>query len=171
MRKPFVVATTLAALAALSFVIPGTPIVEAVNCSDFASQAAAQAYLRANPSDPDGLDGNDDGIACESLPAPRDEVPVTAAIGPYQTATPTATATVSPTATATLSPTATATPVTTATVSPSASATATSVTTVVATATPVIPTATRTALPPPTPQPVSPSSVRPPSTGDGGLIQ
>jgi LPXTG-motif cell wall-anchored protein len=45
--------------------------------SDFDSQAAAQAHLRADPSDPDGLDGNDnDGIACESLPAPFDRTPV-----------------------------------------------------------------------------------------------
>jgi hypothetical protein len=50
------------------------------NCPDFASQAEAQAHLRADPSDPDGLDGNDnDGIACESLPAPFDRTPVVAA--------------------------------------------------------------------------------------------
>jgi Excalibur calcium-binding domain len=49
------------------------------NCSDFASQAAAQAHLRADPSDPDGLDGNNDGIACERLPAPYDRTPVGAA--------------------------------------------------------------------------------------------
>jgi hypothetical protein len=50
------------------------------DCSDFDSQAAAQAHLRADPSDPDGLDGSDnDGIACESLPAPFDRTPVVAA--------------------------------------------------------------------------------------------
>jgi LPXTG-motif cell wall-anchored protein len=50
------------------------------DCSDFASQAAAQAHLRADPSDPDGLDGSDnDGIACESNPAPFDRTPVVAA--------------------------------------------------------------------------------------------
>lgn len=48
------------------------------NCDDFASQAAAQAHLREDPSDPDGLDGNDnDGIACEDNPAPTDFDPVT----------------------------------------------------------------------------------------------
>jgi LPXTG-motif cell wall-anchored protein len=47
------------------------------NCSDFSSQAAAQAHLRADPSDPDGLDGDNDGIACESNPAPYDRTPVT----------------------------------------------------------------------------------------------
>ena len=57
------------------------------NCSDFASQADAQQHLRADPSDPDGLDarpgpadGNDqaggDGIACESNPGPFDREPV-----------------------------------------------------------------------------------------------
>jgi hypothetical protein len=57
------------------------------NCADFASQADAQAHLRADPQDPDGLDarpgpadGNNqaggDGIACESLPGPFDREPV-----------------------------------------------------------------------------------------------
>jgi Excalibur calcium-binding domain len=49
------------------------------DCSDFASQAEAQAHLRADPSDPDGLDGDSDGIACESNPAPFDRTPVVAA--------------------------------------------------------------------------------------------
>lgn len=53
-----------------------------LDCEDFESQAEAQAELRSDPSDPNGLDGNDDdGIACESLPGPRDEVPVQGAIG------------------------------------------------------------------------------------------
>ncbi len=65
------------------------------NCSDFPSQAAAQAHLRADPSDPDGLDahpgpadGNDqaggDGIACESNPAPFDREPVFAGPPPTE---------------------------------------------------------------------------------------
>ena len=42
-----------------------------LNCSDFASQAAAQYYMNAHPGDPDGLDGNDhDRLACESNPCP-----------------------------------------------------------------------------------------------------
>ena len=43
------------------------------DCSDFPNQAAAQDYFIAQggPSeDPDGLDGDDDGIACDSLPCP-----------------------------------------------------------------------------------------------------
>lgn len=47
------------------------------NCGDFASQAEAQAVLRADPRDPNRLDGNDaDGVACESNRAPFDRVPV-----------------------------------------------------------------------------------------------
>jgi hypothetical protein len=43
------------------------------NCSDFGSQASAQAYFinHGGPnSDPDGLDSDGDGIACESNPCP-----------------------------------------------------------------------------------------------------
>ncbi len=37
------------------------------NCADFATQAAAQAVLVADPTDPNRLDADDDGYACESL--------------------------------------------------------------------------------------------------------
>ena len=47
------------------------------NCDDFESQAAAQAHLRSDPSDPDGLDA----------PAPFDREPVVA--GPQPTEPPT----------------------------------------------------------------------------------
>jgi micrococcal nuclease len=46
------------------------------NCSDFKSQADAQAVLRVDPRDPNKLDSNGDGIACESNPPPSDRVPV-----------------------------------------------------------------------------------------------
>ncbi len=49
---------------------------DAYNCKDFVSQADAQAVLRVDPSDPNGLDADNDGIACESNRAPRDTVPV-----------------------------------------------------------------------------------------------
>lgn len=49
---------------------------DAFNCPAFASQADAQAVLRADPSDPNNLDTDKDGIACESNRAPRDTVPV-----------------------------------------------------------------------------------------------
>ena len=35
------------------------------DCADFTSQADAQAALTSEPSDPDNLDADDDGIACE----------------------------------------------------------------------------------------------------------
>ncbi len=37
------------------------------DCEDFASQEEAQEYLL--PGDPYGLDGDDDGVACEDLPS------------------------------------------------------------------------------------------------------
>lgn len=40
-----------------------------MDCSDFSSQGVAQAALAADPSDPNGLDGDGDGVACESLAA------------------------------------------------------------------------------------------------------
>lgn len=46
------------------------------NCPDFATQAQAQAVLRADPADPNKLDTDADGLACETRPAPRDTVPV-----------------------------------------------------------------------------------------------
>lgn len=51
-----------------------------LDCSDFATQQEAQSVLNADPSDPNGLDAEGDGIACESLgsdsstpPAPQPE--------------------------------------------------------------------------------------------------
>ena len=41
-----------------------------LDCPGFPNQAAAQAHMDAHPGDPDGLDGDSDGRACESLPCP-----------------------------------------------------------------------------------------------------
>ncbi len=52
---------------------------ERLDCEDFISQADAQAELRDNPSDPNNLDDDNNGIACDAFPydAPvRDETPV-----------------------------------------------------------------------------------------------
>jgi hypothetical protein len=38
-----------------------------LNCSDFATQEEAQAVLDSDASDPNGLDADNDGIACEEL--------------------------------------------------------------------------------------------------------
>ncbi len=44
-----------------------------LNCSDFATQEEAQAEFDADTSDPNGLDGDNDGLACEdSLPSGGD---------------------------------------------------------------------------------------------------
>lgn len=40
------------------------------DCADFPNRAAAQDWLSAYPDDPDGLDGDRDGVACETLPCP-----------------------------------------------------------------------------------------------------
>lgn len=50
--------------------IPNPPKAHALDydCADFATQAEAQEYLL--PGDPYRLDGDNDGIACESLPCP-----------------------------------------------------------------------------------------------------
>ena len=37
------------------------------DCADFATQEEAQAEYNLDPSDPSGLDGDSDGIACEEL--------------------------------------------------------------------------------------------------------
>lgn len=49
----------------------GPTLLRDVDCSDFATQAAAQHYFNSHGSgDPAGLDGDGDGIACESNPCP-----------------------------------------------------------------------------------------------------
>jgi micrococcal nuclease len=40
------------------------------DCADFPNQAGAQAWLQAHAGDPDGLDGDSDGVACETLACP-----------------------------------------------------------------------------------------------------
>jgi hypothetical protein len=88
------VRATLRGLTAATLVVGGllsiaTAAHADLNCSDFPSQAAAQAHLRADPSDPDHLDANGDGIACESNPAPNDLVKVSRSGATATTAAPT----------------------------------------------------------------------------------
>jgi micrococcal nuclease len=45
-----------------------TPSFHDRDCADFDSQAEAQEVLEDDPSDPNGLDGDYDGVACEDLP-------------------------------------------------------------------------------------------------------
>lgn len=58
------------ALAACICAVPGPQNAHAFDydCADFSTQAQAQEYLLAG--DPYNLDGDNDGIACESLPCP-----------------------------------------------------------------------------------------------------
>lgn len=46
---------------------PNGPPSDPYDCSDFDTHAQAQAVLDENPDDPSGLDGDGNGIACESL--------------------------------------------------------------------------------------------------------
>lgn len=46
---------------------PGPAWAGDLDCSDFATQEEAQEHL--DPGDPDGLDADSDGIACETLPS------------------------------------------------------------------------------------------------------
>ena len=77
--------TTAAAVAGLAFLGPvpfasaqlATPLVGDVDCKDFQFQEEAQAVLDATPGDPNHLDDDKDGIACESL-AHRPKQPATA---------------------------------------------------------------------------------------------
>ncbi|MFD5141853.1 excalibur calcium-binding domain-containing protein [Streptomyces sp. NPDC058401] len=56
-----------------------TPYVQkghVADCGAFTAQADAQAVLRADALDPNGLDRDGDGIACPTLPGPKDKKPV-----------------------------------------------------------------------------------------------
>ena len=60
--------TTGALAAALVFPMSGTALAQDLDCSDFATQAEAQAEFDADPSDPNRLDADNDSLACEDLP-------------------------------------------------------------------------------------------------------
>ncbi|MFJ9722707.1 excalibur calcium-binding domain-containing protein [Streptomyces sp. NPDC101209] len=79
-----------AALALLATVGPAAAVAHAqsdLDCSDFVFQEDAQAVFNSDPSDPNRLDADNDGIACEDLPH-----------RPAATATATATSTAAATA-------------------------------------------------------------------------
>jgi hypothetical protein len=67
-----------------------TPPADVVNCDDFATQQQAQNWMNAHPGDPDGLDGNGNGIACENLPCPCSNSTATQGPTPAPTPTPAA---------------------------------------------------------------------------------
>jgi hypothetical protein len=45
-----------------------SPLSDDLDCSNFGTREQAQQVLNADPSDPNDLDGNSDGEACETLP-------------------------------------------------------------------------------------------------------
>jgi hypothetical protein len=51
----------------LSLSVAGVAQAQDLNCDDFASRAQAQAELDEHPSDPNGLDADHDGQACEEF--------------------------------------------------------------------------------------------------------
>lgn len=58
-------------LAAMSAAIASPALAQDdLNCDDFGSQGEAQATFDADPSDPNGLDGDSDALACEEFPYP-----------------------------------------------------------------------------------------------------
>jgi hypothetical protein len=63
--------TMLLLAAAIVLVLAAAPAAFAQandqDCEDFSSRAEAQAHLEADPSDPDNLDADDDGEACETF--------------------------------------------------------------------------------------------------------
>ncbi|HEX4344884.1 MAG TPA: thermonuclease family protein [Solirubrobacteraceae bacterium] len=68
--RAILLACVATALSAAPVAATAAPPHADLDCSDFATQAAAQSHLDADPSDPDHLDGDHDGVACESLPCP-----------------------------------------------------------------------------------------------------
>lgn len=56
----------LSALCALSMLVASPALAQdTLNCDDFATEAEAQAEFDSDTSDPNGLDADDDGEACE----------------------------------------------------------------------------------------------------------
>lgn len=78
---------TALATAGLTVVLAGPAGAADLNCSDFATQQQAQAVLDADRSDPNNLDQDDDGTACESLPSGSTEDGTTFAAGGAQVTT------------------------------------------------------------------------------------
>jgi hypothetical protein len=54
--------------AGMSYPLAGVALAQDLDCSDFTTQAKAQAVYNQDPSDPNNLDADNDGVACESLP-------------------------------------------------------------------------------------------------------
>lgn len=106
---------TVSLIAAVAATLPlaGVALAQDQNCADFSSQEEAQDALQ--PGDPDNLDEDGDGSACETYDYSTATTPSTS-----DTTTPTTSATTSPTPTSST----TATPTTSATTTPTTGAAA-----------------------------------------------
>ena len=62
-------ALVLVVAAGAAFPLAGVANAQDRDCADFATQAEAQAVLDVDSSDPNRLDADNDGEACEDLPA------------------------------------------------------------------------------------------------------
>ncbi len=69
MYKKIAAVLATCVLATLGVVGIATANADDLNCSDFSTQQEAQTVLEKDPSDPNGLDRDNDGIACENLPS------------------------------------------------------------------------------------------------------
>ena len=61
------VAAVTVLTAGMSYPLAGVAVAQDLDCSDFATQAQAQAEYNRDPSDPHRLDADNDGTACETL--------------------------------------------------------------------------------------------------------
>ena len=68
MRLGITAAAAAVLAAALCFPLAGVAAAQDKDCADFQTQAEAQAVYNQNPSDPNDLDRDNDGRACEALP-------------------------------------------------------------------------------------------------------
>ena len=66
---------TVALFTALTFTSAMPALAQTLDCDDFETQAEAQAELEADPSDPNNLDFDGDGVACEELSGGEETVP------------------------------------------------------------------------------------------------
>ena len=77
MRLGTTAAAAAVLAAAMCFPLAGVAAAQDKDCADFQTQAEAQAVYNQNPSDPNELDGDKDGIACEALPGGLPAAPST----------------------------------------------------------------------------------------------
>ena len=136
------------------------------DCTDFDRWAEAQAFYKAAggpDSDPHGLDGDGDGVACGSLPGAPESEELSVEPAPTSVATPTALPTPTPTPVPTSTPTPPATATATPTPAPPSPSRPSHTPTRAPAATPTptstaTPTATPTHTPEPIPHPYSDSN-------------